>query len=260
VSQWTGIILAGQRPGTDDFAAQHGVAAKALIPIGGVPMLGRVARALLDSPSIQRVVVLAQDPESLLGGELSWMGKEPRISTAPAGAGISLSIASVGGTESIPYPLLVTTADHPLLTPQMVEAFIAAAGDSDTAFAMVERKTLEQVHRTRRTWVKFRGGEFTGANLFAFVTEKSKVALEAWAEVERDRKKALKLLFYLGPITLLGALTRTLTLEGAAARAGRRLGIRLRAVRLPFPEAAIDVDKPEDVELAERILAQASRG
>jgi GTP:adenosylcobinamide-phosphate guanylyltransferase len=256
MGEWTAIVLAGRRPGEDGFAAAHGVAAKALIRAGGEPMLGRVARTLLASPSIGRIVVLAQDAGSLLAGELGWMIAEPRIATAEAGDGISASVAAVAGTAVAPYPVLVTTADHPLLLPEMVEAFIAEAGGADAAFAMVERKTVESVHAgTRRTWLKAANGHFSGANLFALMTPQSQLGATFWARAEKDRKRTLKLLSYLGLGIFLRAVTRTISLESAAERAGRKAGIRLKAVILPFAEAAIDVDKPADLELAERILA-----
>ena len=59
-----------------------------------------------------------------------------------------------------------------------------------------------------------------------------------------------------GPLLALRAATRPITLDGALRSAGRKAGIDVRAVRLPFAEAAIDVDKPSDLELAERILAR----
>ena len=50
-----------------------------------------------------------------------------------------------------------------------------------------------------------------------------------------------------------------LTLDAAIDGAARRMGVQVGAVVLPFPEAAIDVDKPADVELAERILRERHR-
>jgi CTP:molybdopterin cytidylyltransferase MocA len=256
MGEWTAIVLAGRRPGEDGFAAAHDVAAKALIPVGGEPMLGRVARTLLASPSIGRIVVLAQDAGALLVGRLGWMAEEARIATAEAGDGISASVAAIVGTIAAPYPVLATTADHPLLTAEMIEAFIAGAAGGDAAFAMVERSAVERLHPdTRRTWLKAADGHFSGANLFAFMTPRSRSGIEFWARAEKDRKRALRLLSYLGPAIFLRALTRTISLRAAAERAGRKAGIRLKAVLLPFPEAAIDVDKPADLELAERILA-----
>lgn len=256
MGDWTAILLAGQRPGEDDFPARYGVAAKALIPVGGEPMLGRVARTLLASPSVGRILILAQQPDALLKGELAWMADEPRIGAAASGAGISSSIGAVAGSAAAPFPLLVTTADHALLTPEMVETFLAGAAGADVAFALVERALVEQVHpETRRTWLRLGDGDYSGANLFALASPASREALAFWSRVEKDRKKALRLIAYFGPWLLLRALTRTISLDRALAKIGRRMGLALAAVRLPFPEAAIDVDKPADVELAEKILA-----
>src|SRR5688500_15074839 len=106
MGEWTAIVLAGRRPGENGFAASHGVASKALIRAGGEPMLGRVARTLLASPSIGPVVVLAQEAQALLTGELDWMAHEPRIAVAEAGEGISASIGRIAGTAVAPYPVL----------------------------------------------------------------------------------------------------------------------------------------------------------
>ena len=254
--RWTALLLAGQRPGENAFAAGHGVAAKALIPVLGEPMLGRVARTLLAAPSIRSVVILAQDPERLIGGDLSWLDSEPRVSLAEAGDGISQSILGVAGTARAPWPLLVVTADHVLLTTNMVEDFLGAVGGEDLAVALVERRTVEARYpATRRTWIRFSDGDFTGANLFALCCAAARPALSVWAEVEQDRKKAMAVLWKVGPLVALRAATRTISLDGALAHVARRAGLSARAIRLPQAEAAIDVDKPEDLRLAERILA-----
>jgi GTP:adenosylcobinamide-phosphate guanylyltransferase len=259
--KWTAILLAGQRPGEDEFPARYGVAAKALIPIGGEPMLGRVAGTLLASPSVGRILILAQQPQALLTGSLAWMADEPRIGAAESGAGISTSIGAVAGSVAAPFPLLVTTADHALLTSAMVETFLGGAAGADVAFGLVERSLVERVHpETKRTWLRLGDGDYSGANLFALATPASREALAFWSRVEKDRKKALRLISYFGPWLLVRALTRTISLDAALGRIGRRMGLVLKAVRLPFPEAAIDVDKPADVELAEQILVSRSGG
>lgn len=252
---WTALLLAGQRPGTDPLAAHFGETWKALVPVGGEAMLSRVAKTLLASPSIERIVVLAQSPEALTERpDTAWLATDPRIGFAASAASISLSVAAVAG-ESAPWPVLVTTADHALLTPAMVESFVAGVGDADIAVGLVERRTLLAGYPdSQRTWLKFRGGAYSGANLFALTGPRARAALELWATVEQDRKKGWKLVAAFGPWLLLRAVTRTITLHAGLAAAGRRLGLTARAVELPQAEAAIDVDKPADHELAEHIL------
>jgi hypothetical protein len=49
-------------------------------------------------------------------------------------------------------------------------------------------------------------------------------------------------------------LTGRLELDQTMKILSRKLGIQFGAVFMPFPEAAIDVDKPADKDLAEEIL------
>ena len=62
----TAFILAGERPNViDPVAAAGGVALKALLPIGGVPMLLRVITSLRAVPAIGQIVVCASRLEFL---------------------------------------------------------------------------------------------------------------------------------------------------------------------------------------------------
>jgi CTP:molybdopterin cytidylyltransferase MocA len=252
---WTAILLAGQRPGVDPLAQAFGEEWKALIRIDGEAMLSRVAKTLLASPSIARVLVVAQRPQLLFVGDCAWLAREPRVATAISTSGIAISVAALAGTDAAPWPVLVTTADHPLLTPAMVQAAIAGVREADVGVGVVSSSTLLAAYPdNRRTWLKFAGGDWTGANLFALASIKAMPALMAWSEVERDRKKALKLIWHFGPLLAIRAVTRTITLAAALAKAGHRLGARVVPIDLPFAEAGIDVDKPSDHELAEAIL------
>ncbi|MCA3254754.1 MAG: NTP transferase domain-containing protein [Alphaproteobacteria bacterium] len=258
MSRWTALLLAGQRPGVDPLAAHFGQQWKALVEVGGEPMLVRVARTLLASPEIGRIVILAQEPEALLATPgTRWLEAERRVTLLPSQASISHSVAVAAGSLAAPWPVLVTTADHPLLTPEMVASFLAGVGDADLAAGLVERRTLLDAYPdNRRTWLPFRGGAYSGANLFALTGAAAQNALDLWATVERDRKKGWKLFAAFGPWLLVRTLLRTFTVEAAFAAAGERLGLSARAIVLPQAEAAIDVDKPADHALAETILSK----
>ena len=58
MSRWTALLLAGSRPGADPFAASHGTDLKALIPLGGRPLVVWPAAALLAALEVGRVRVL----------------------------------------------------------------------------------------------------------------------------------------------------------------------------------------------------------
>lgn len=254
---WTALLLAGQRPEGDPLAAHFGQRYKALLPIAGKSMLLRVATALLASDGIGRVVILAQEPEQLLCCDTAGLADDPRVRLATSHGGIASSIAGVAGSEDAPWPILVTTADNPLLTPDMVREFLDGAAPFDLAVGVGARSLVERAYpETRRTWLKFSDDHYSGANLFALRGPATLPALALWSTIEKDRKKGWKILSSFGPRLLLRALTRTLTFDEALRRAGQRLGVRAGAVRMVEAEAVMDVDKPSDFELAESVLKQ----
>jgi hypothetical protein len=114
---------------------------------------------------------------------------------------------------------------------------------------------MRRLPQTRRTWLKFRGGAYTGANLFALKSPGVRPAILLWRSVEQDRKKAWRLISVLGPAMLVSVMLRLVSLDEVLAQLGGRLGLSIRAVQLNNPLAGVDVDKAEDHALAEAILA-----
>ena len=258
--KWTALVLAGERPGGNILTRTFGLAAKALVPIDGEPMIAHVARALLVSPSVGRVVILSQNPDSLRTEATAWLEDERRVRFVRCGDGISDSVGAVAGSEHAPWPVLVTTADHPLLTPAIIEEFLGQTQGADLAVGAVGKETVLRAYpQSKRTWLRFADGAHTGANLFALTSDKVLAALSVYADVEADRKKAFRLFWRFGPFLALRAMTRTISFAHALEAAGRNLGVRARLAVLTHAYAAVDVDKLSDLKLAETIL-QARRG
>jgi GTP:adenosylcobinamide-phosphate guanylyltransferase len=225
---------------------------KALIPVGGEPMLMRPLRSLLASPQVASVVVLTQDPEDLR----PVLPADDRISIRASHATIAATIAELIADGVAQFPVLVTTADHALLSPGMIAEFTAKAEGADLAIGVVERRAMiARFPQAKRTWLGFRGGSYSGANLFAFGSSRVVPAIARWRAVEQERKKGWRVLAAIGPALLLGAVLRLRTLDQSVAAVGRKLGLSIRAVEMSDPIAAIDVDKPDDHALVEAILA-----
>lgn len=249
---YSAIVLAGSRPGRDSFAEAFGTDLKPLISVAGEPMVRRPVQALLDSGGIGRILVLSQEPQRIA----EVLPDDARIEVRTSQGTIAETMLELIGDAGLEWPLLVTTADHALLTPSIVEDFCSHAGQADVAIGVVRRASL--LHRlpgTKRTWLKFRRGAYTGANLFALASPEVRPAIELWRSVEQDRKKAWRVISLLGPTVLLCAALRMVSLDQVLRQLGERLGLRLKAVRLSNPLAGVDVDKPEDHALVEAILA-----
>ena len=122
--------------------------------------------------------------------------------------------------------------------------------------ALVPRATIEAaVPETQRTWLRFADGDFTGANLFALRTPAVAAALSFWSTVEAHRKQPWRIALRIGPGLLVGTLLRRLSLAATLSRLGQRFGLSAAPVLMTDAQAGIDVDKPADHGLAERLLA-----
>ncbi len=252
------LLLAGQRPGPDPLAAHFGMELKALIPIAGEPMVSRVARTLLNHPAVGLVTILAQDVERIAAEPgCAWLTRDPRVVFSAASETISGTVAYAMGAPSPEAPVLVTTADHALLTGAMIDDFLAqaCASGADVSAAVVGRKSLIAVMPdARRTWLPFRDQACSGANLFLLSSARARIVVDFWSSVEADRKKARRILSAFGVPLAIAVALRLLTLRQAMMRAGRKLGVTATAVVMNDPIACIDVDKPSDHALATQLL------
>jgi GTP:adenosylcobinamide-phosphate guanylyltransferase len=253
MSATTAIVLAGSRPGGDPLARAFGTDLKALVPIGGKPMVRWPVETLLACGRFSQVRVLAQEAERIA----AVLPADPKLVVAPSGASIAATLESLCFDPTVQWPLFVTTADHVLLDAAMVDEFCDLGELADIAVGVVEHDNLmRRLPKSQRTWVHFRSGAYSGANMFLLSGTKVLPALEMWRSVEQDRKKAWSLLWALGPLNFLGAALRLRTIHQTLDRIGPRLGATIEAVDLSDPLAAVDVDKLSDHGLVEELLEE----
>jgi GTP:adenosylcobinamide-phosphate guanylyltransferase len=243
------LILAGSRGGVDPVAAYAGVSHKALIVLDGQTLLARVTHALRDAGATRIAVSVSDDAVRSHATELG-------LTVLTAAAGPSLSVRE--GIETLGAPLLVTTADHALLQPEWITRFLAdVPPQADVAALLARQDVVESAAPgTRRTYLRFADGAWSGCNLFHFATPRSVAALDLWAQVEADRKRPWRIVRKLGIGTLLRYMSGRLTLVAAIAHLGRLAGLNAAAVSTPFGLAAVDVDKPADLDLVRTLTAR----
>ena len=256
---WTAVVLAGSRGAADPVAQAAGVSHKAFAEVGGVAMIARVLDTLAAAPSIEGSAVVIERGAPEL----------PRPGVRRIDAMRSPSLSALAAFEASGPPVLVTTADHPLLTVEMVEHFLDHAGqtDADVVAGVALRQVIEGAGPSAaRTYLNFRDGEVSGCNLFALMTPKAEAALLYWRLLENKRKQPLRMAWAVGPFTLVRYAMGILSMRSAAWALGRAAGCKAAMITLPFADAAHDVDKPADLAFAEGRLAarmaeaEASRG
>lgn len=257
------VILAGERPGGSPLTHHFAVSASVMVPVAGRPSLARVMQAIDDSLEISGGIVcgparaaVEQDPE------LRDLLQNPAHQWLEPAAGPAASALSALDTLKH-FPALLTTGDHALLNPEIVDTFcrqaLTAQPGNDLVIGFVPAELVRAAWpASRRTVLKFADGGYCGANLFAVLNPDARKALEYWRQLEGLRKQPWKIAGHFGLLTLLRYLLKRLSLEDALASLSRAAGCRIGHVRLEFARAAVDVDTVADQQLAERTLAEGS--
>ena len=263
-ARFTAVVLAAGRGGVDPVAAAAGRSHKCLVDIHGRTMLARVLEALAASASVGAVAISIDNPAVLReSAEIAALIERHEITLIDAAATPSRSVGQAVDALARPWPVLVATADSPLLSPAMVDHFCGHAliSDADIAVGLASATVvLERYPDASRSFLRFRDGRYTGCNLFALMTPAALDAVAFWVRVERDRKHPWRLFKGFGPLAMLRFLMGGATLGAALAAAGRRLGMTAAAVIMPFAEAAIDVDSPNHLDLVKSILRARDEG
>ena len=257
--KFTAVVLAADRGPDDPVAMAAGVRCKSLTPVGGIPMVFRVLDALIASQAVNTYIlcgppktVVDQEPDLgdlIASGRVKWFENQATPSS---------SAFHVLQTLENETPVLLTTADHALLSARIVDYFCseAQATDCDVVAGIARHEAVKAAYpQTRRTAIHLEDGAYCGCNLFAFLTPRARLAADFWRRIENQRKNPLRVIRVLGWIAVSRYLMGRLSLNEALDRISRRLGFKAGAVVLPCPEAAVDVDSVSDLKLVENIVS-----
>jgi molybdopterin-guanine dinucleotide biosynthesis protein A len=258
-ASFTAILLAGDRPG-DMLAQLAPRKRKALLVLHGRPMVLYVLETLLAARHVGNVIVVANNVAEIqnaseLKAFLGAVGG--RIAFCEGAVSPAASVLKCMEDMRIDGPVLVTTADNPLLTAQTFDDFCEKASGNEGAVVGLarERDILAVFPGVKRTFIRLGGEGYSGCNLFALAPAVAAKAARAWTQVEGRRKKPWQLIHHFGILTLLRAVCGLLDLDGAMIAASRFLGFTVKAIVLNDPSAAMDVDRPDHIAVAERVLA-----
>ena len=245
------LILAGSRGPHDPVAALGKVAHKALTPIAGRPMLAFVLDAVRTVPEVDRIFICIDAETDLRPVTNGTPFNRIPPASSPA-ASVIAGLQAIDGDR----PLLITTADHPLLTPQIIAYFLAhAPKDADLCVGLAEAETITKAFpEGKRTFYRLAGSGYSGCNLFLARRPGAARVADYWRRMEGHRKNPLRLVREIGIGALIRYALGLLSLDGAFRHVSKLTSARISPVILPFAEAATDVDKPSDHALVEGIL------
>lgn len=255
------LVLAGNRRGEADAVARDaGVSCKAFAPVAGDPMIERVLQVLLGYPQVGRIDV-ALPHQTTIANEaprLSEWSQQGQVYLHEAGVSPALTVMNALQQWPDDALVLVTTVDHALLNHAILDQFLSRRDTpaADLLAGLLPLNILEARYPdVKRTGLKLRDGRFCGCNLFLVRNgHRARSAVSFWRRLETLRKSPWRMAFAAGPTALISHGLRLLTLSQTVGRIGKRTGAKLAPVILDIPEAAIDVDTPQDLAFVDNIL------
>lgn len=231
---------------------------KGLVKVGQLPMAARALRALAESPSVSRVIMVSPVDEEELS-DPCWSAVDKVV---PAGERLIDSFkVGLDAVEDLSSPAMVVAGDLPLLTSESVTDFVTRCRDRqdvDVWYGFLRRKNSEAgfpgVHHT---YAKLAEGTFCGAGLFMSRPNSLSKLYKALTDLTYARKNPWKLASLLGWKTIFSYLLGRLTIPEAEAGVTRLLGGTVCAgIESPYPETAFNVDDAETLCEARRYLEE----
>ncbi len=247
------IVAGGRAPWLKEIA---GTDIRCLAPLHNKRMLDYILGAMLASKRFRHIVI-AVDEAAIPALE----GTLPEgVSLCAAGNNLPSTCIRAASTltndENV--KILGVCDDIPLLTPEGINDFLNQCEKHPLAelyYPIIPKSDcLKSYPEAKRTYGKMADGVFTGGNMM-LAPKRVMVHCQTKAEeIFERRKNPLKLGSWLGWSFILKLLLHLLTVSDAEKRTSELLGVRCKAIITPYPEIGMDVDKPADLQLAEKYL------
>jgi CTP:molybdopterin cytidylyltransferase MocA len=260
-TRYTALVLAATRGGARDPLAQAGgVSHKAFIDLAGKPMLRRVVEGVIDSGRVGRVIVSIEQ-EAMDEARQVLAGLESRVPFLylPSKESIGASVAAITQDHPGSVPMIITTGDNGLHTGEIVRSFCDQLDEVtvDGALGLTDAvRVLAQYPDGARAFHRFRDGQFSSCNLYAFLTPQAFKGAAIFNGGGQFGKKPKRLIGAFGLVAFLVYKSRLVKVRPFIRFLSRAIGVKTEPVFLPFAEGPIDIDRMADWQLAERIIRE----
>lgn len=252
------LILAGRRPGAvDALAAAHGVADKCLVPVAGRPMIAHVLDSAAASGA-ERIFVSTHHTtllEDIDDRVIAALGE--RLVVVPAADNLADSVLAVAGLAA--FPLLITTADNCLLTPDTIaeigrEAVRLGAG---AGVALARREDVLAAHpEGQRRFYEFSDVAVSNCNAYWIGDRAALKAAEAFRGGGQFVKKPIRVMQAFGLINLLRFRFGLGPIHHIFRRISRQLKVDIAPLLVSDGQTAIDVDNERSLRVTETLMAR----
>jgi GTP:adenosylcobinamide-phosphate guanylyltransferase len=244
------VVTAGGIPQPDEALYSYTLGKpKAMLDVAGKPMVQWVLDALGSAKRVENVVLIG------LAFEKGVTCSKPLVFMPNQASMIENVLAGVKKVIEInpsARRVLLVSSDIPAITANMVdwEVETTLPTDVNLCYNVVKREVIEARYPgSKRTFTRVKGMQVCGADMNVVSTSVVSMDPEIWEKLVASRKNPLKQAAIIGFDTLILTLLGIITLDEALKKATSRLHMTGRVIICPFAEVAMDVDKPNQLEL-----------
>jgi CTP:molybdopterin cytidylyltransferase MocA len=252
------LILAGKRDGKlDPLAERAGVSHKAVVPIRGKPLIVWVLEAAEQAWSDAPILISIHDPAVVAELPIvQRLADAGRLRCSPARAGIVESLEAAV-EEGARFPLLITTGDNVLVTPEALRRLHdeATAAEAGAALSLATRDQILAAHpEGQRRFYEFKDKAISNCNAYWLRDAHALRAAESFRGGGQFIKTPGAILKAFGFWNLIGFRWKWWTLEKAMRNLSRRFGVVIAPVFVTDGALAVDVDNDRTYKIAEILL------
>ncbi len=251
------IVTAGYQEGKPDLLAEYtGSPRKSLAPLAGRPMVWHVVHALRAVPAVRDIFIVGISPDEGvdLGIPVTFIPNQPGLLD-----NVYAGFDAVQRQHPDATFAMIASADIPLLTPEIVQWFIAACAPDqhDLYYSLVPRSVMETAFpASKRSYARFREGPHCGGDLFMVRLAAAHRSEDLVRAALERRKNVWRQAMLMGIGTLIKFAIGRLTLADAERVASRMFQIRGKIVVSPFAAIGMDVDKPFQYDIVRQQMTQ----
>ena len=237
------VILAGAS--AQEFDSN--LKSRAMVKIGGVTMLDRVASAIID---IAEEVFIVGDVETKYSATILKPAKTLMEN-------IDIALKKTKGDY-----ILIATSDIPFITKDCVKNFVEKAVKLNAGFVYPicsKAKCGEKYPKLKRTYVKIKDGEFTGGNLMLMKKDFLMSVMPIMQDLYLYRKSPLKLAKMIGfdviwKLILSKFNPNALNIEYLENKISALFNDKVKALIAEDPAICEDLDSPDELVLFEELI------
>jgi hypothetical protein len=147
--------------------------------------------------------------------------------------------------------VLGISSDIPGITSEMVDWCVETSMETqdELYYGIIPQAVMDKRYPgSKRSFTKLKGESFCGADIHVIHVKLADEHIDTWKRLIDNRKNVFKQAAVFGYWTLFLLATRMIDADGAVKRVSEKIKIKGRAIRWPYAEAGMDVDKPHQLE------------